>query len=620
MAAGSHDGMPLPMRFWMQGADEIPRGTWGAMERFVRGGQRQDPGSSLAKKHNRHPAQAERQSTIQGDAPTRRDEKRSTAQAQPHLGRDVRQSEPRATRHATSSKRSREDAGGERMLGKLCVRATWRQLLTVEQNAKKPTLEDFVKGKSIERRQMGADPTIAMGEREPARGGKLMKEALQFARDPRALEKERRRLCENFTSESSRKAKETKRQEVMQLANAVTEGGRPIPLATVTVERVAAALKRAGFKSGPQYLGELRLAHIEAGYELNACLTRCFRLCKKALERDSGPVRRAPEVRAEMVTCFRAKPKKNYGKLLLLPSLAYLMAMAWMLREIELREIRWEHMQLKEDGKLVTLQIRKSKTDQAGMGVRRTLTCCGKEVFDPVCAWRIANKLLNHKQKDEDLMFLTREGKPPSKQEVVNSWKWAAATPCSGRSARRSGAMHYVRSGMNISELAYLGRWKSSVVLTYAEEALEEVAANRGQKSSWSPADKSRVLEDRVPPATPSMPDFKPTEEKPVETVPARAEEHPWSCVIAPPKYLWVVTKGRGTANRPVHLVVRATWAIPLAKWTTACGWTFAERSAEFRFVPKPSLSHKKCRKCLTLRDGRDEDQGGGMLAPAFEV
>ena len=38
-----------------------------------------------------------------------------------------------------------------------------------------------------------------------------------------------------------------------------------------------------------------------------------------------------------------------------------------------------------------------------------------------------------------------------------------------GHSARRSGAMMYVRAGLPLQEVAFLGRWKSNVVLMYAE-------------------------------------------------------------------------------------------------------------------------------------------------------
>ena len=221
-------------------------------------------------------------------------------------------------------------------------------------------------------------------------GGKLMKEAMQLARDPKRLEKERSKLCQGFSSCSSRRAKEVKRQEVMTLAAKVSESGRPLPLSIQTVERVAAALKAAGFKSGPQYLGELRLAHVEAGYEVGSWLSRSLRLCKKALERDSGPTRRAPEVKAEQISTLKAKVGAGSRKMLEWPDLSYWWSMTWMLREIELRELRWKHVLIREDDKLVTLRICKSKVDQMGAGVRRTLTCCGKHTCEAVCAWKLA--------------------------------------------------------------------------------------------------------------------------------------------------------------------------------------------------------------------------------------
>ena len=38
--------------------------------------------------------------------------------------------------------------------------------------------------------------------------------------------------------------------------------------------------------------------------------------------------------------------------------------------------------------------------------------------------------------------------------------------------------MAYIRAGVTIEELAFLGRWKSSVVISYTEDALQEVSAN----------------------------------------------------------------------------------------------------------------------------------------------
>ena len=66
-----------------------------------------------------------------------------------------------------------------------------------------------------------------------------------------------------------------------------------------------------------------------------------------------------------------------------------------------------------------------------------------------------------------------------STRSMTQAWKSKLKEEMSGHSARRSGAMMYVRAGLPIQEVAFLGRWKSNVVLNYAEEALEEVPANQ---------------------------------------------------------------------------------------------------------------------------------------------
>ena len=530
------------------------------------------------------------------------------AKFRPHPGGDVRQGIPGNGGHEKDAKRSRTTSSHERTLGRLPLRPPWASIFAFQPNTKEVSLGDFVKGVNTGRTRPKSQGGETGAVEEPAKAGKLMREAMQLARDPSALERVKQRLQRDFNSSSSRRSKEVKRQEILELAKSVSPCGRPLPLSVEIVEGVSAAMKAAGFKSGAQYLGELRLAHVEAGYSVEPWLTRSFKLCKKALERDTGPTRRAPEIKAGQVSSLRAKGGQRVKKRLQWPVVAYLWAMTWMLREIELRGIRWSHIQVKPEGKLVTLNIHKSKTDQAGQGLRRTLTCCGKAPCDPVCAWALVQRLMKHKGEAEEPVFITNEGKHPSKQDVVNSWKWVAAAHCTGHSARRSGAMHYVRCGMCISELAYLGRWKSSVVLSYAEEALEEVAANRAVSVTPQGKEDSHQREHQTVKESNqgSEESTLPLEAGKRASLPRQDEGLAWSCLANPPKALWVVTKRRGTSTRPVHLVTNASWAIPIARWSTACGWLFAEKSTEFRFVPSPALTQKRCRKCLELKDRRD--------------
>lgn len=64
-----------------------------------------------------------------------------------------------------------------------------------------------------------------------------------------------------------------------------------------------------------------------------------------------------------------------------------------------------------------------------------------------------------------------REGRPPShcdggegatKAEIVSVWKRLRSRSVTGHSTRRSGALQYIRKGWAISQVGYLGRWKSN--------------------------------------------------------------------------------------------------------------------------------------------------------------
>ena len=146
-----------------------------------------------------------------------------------------------------------------------------------------------------------------------------------------------------------------------------------LPLSKEVVESVAAALKESGMKSGSQYLLELKLMHIEAGYEVEAWLKRTFDLCKKALERLRGPPPCAAEVRVGM-WCHEKLEARAVGKgLAEVPNLAFAWASLWMLKEIEVRKMKIQDITFPGEEKWVTIWLPTSKCDQEGRGVRRTL-------------------------------------------------------------------------------------------------------------------------------------------------------------------------------------------------------------------------------------------------------
>ena len=155
------------------------------------------------------------------------------------------------------------------------------------------------------------------------------------------------------------------------------------------------------------------------------------------------------------------------------PILAYAWAVIFMLRCAEVAAVRWVHVSVDKSKKIIALRIPISKTDQSGWGVFGMLRHAQMRL--DLCLEGVGGDL---RSKSEFVFVDNFEG-AKSTRNMAQAWKSKLKAEMSGHSARRSGAVMYVRAGLPLQEVAFLGRWQSNVVLTYAEEALEEVPANQ---------------------------------------------------------------------------------------------------------------------------------------------
>ena len=427
-------------------------------------------------------------------------------------------------------------------------------------------------------------------------------------------------LEDGFYADSSKGGRESRCQKVLEIARRVA-GGDPFPLTKRTVVATAACLKLAKLVSADQYLGMLKCMHVEEGYDVSEHLTRLFAQCKRSLKRDQGPENRAPEFRIEKIetTWLSWRGKGNLG--IQRPVLAYVWATHWMLREIELRESMIKDVALDEDLKQVTLTIRKSKTDQAAAGTRRTLRCiCQPCEGGTECVWSMAMlvlKMARGRDPDEPL-FITNKGEKTTKATMVAAWSKLLMKGIRGHSPRRSGAMRYVRAGLQIQELAFLGRWRSAAVLRYAEEALREMPTNvrLAQSSAFQLQEVAvKTVEKEEEERDPNGSTVEAVTEKTesaMATVAVKTDgeiplmEITEELVGRNEKQLFVRATTR-TPFRPAHLVTLANWRVPMAKWSTACGWKFAANPNGFKFVIDDTEDMHKCSKCKTAAELRDD-------------
>ena len=156
------------------------------------------------------------------------------------------------------------------------------------------------------------------------------------------------------------------------------------------------------------------------------------------------------------------------------------------------------------------------------------------------------------------------------------------------------------------------------MVLTYANDALQEVPANKnlvmdrvstgfeGCKTPWTPMPKTPNLTCRAP-VTPGL-----------EFVPELPEGQPEPKDEAKRKEsnaLWVASNDQRKGKRTWHKVVKAGWQIPLSNWSTACGWNFTKNPHKVSMSVSLLFNQTRCRKCIELMKIRDRVKEGQMLA-----
>ena len=155
------------------------------------------------------------------------------------------------------------------------------------------------------------------------------------------------------------------------------------PLTPFRIRVGAACLLSGHYRSVPGYLSEVKLEHIRLEHPWTDALALTLRGCSRACMRGLGPPQRAPEVRISLVA--RAEdpvfqPGVPGGPRR--PRRAFVVAMWWLLREIELAALTLHVSSVKvwtmEGRRRATLFLPLTKKDQQGRGAARTWACiCG---------------------------------------------------------------------------------------------------------------------------------------------------------------------------------------------------------------------------------------------------
>eukprot|EP00435_Cladocopium_sp_Y103_P050631 s157_g15.t1 len=240
------------------------------------------------------------------------------------------------------------------------------------------------KGKAKRNRQGKSGPQRdgghgIQGVSQPSNGKRSLDDITQMARDAGWVESARRRLKTKLYSKATLATKDSKRRRISEIMESccITIGNDG--LSQEDLLTIAAVLGEAGLKSADQYLGEVKLLQLESGISWPDVMERQMTMVKRALRRDVGPDCRAREFNPENISddIWEMKTTRKGSPVRI--AWSYSWATIWMLRCVELAQLRAKDIDLDFKKRRVSLHIRKSKTDQAAQGVRRTLKCCGRQ-------------------------------------------------------------------------------------------------------------------------------------------------------------------------------------------------------------------------------------------------
>lgn len=440
-----------------------------------------------------------------------------------------------------------------------------------------------------------------------------LRSAVKLAKAKGTLNEIVARVEEDFCANSSRASKSSKRRAVDEILKA---GGEGYPLTPFALKLLVGTLRESGYKSTSSYLVEAKLEHVERGHNWSSLLDRDFRLCMTAAKRGMGPRKKAAEVPEDVWSnhSLLEDPWQGNRKV---GHASHLFACGvhWMMREIEISGLSSEDVRFDPANRMVTLVWRESKKDTDGLSLSRTLQCLCVDGCDLKCPYAVMESLVNHatlRGTEGGFLAACKYGRRATKAEVVKDWKAIYGTKVTGHSARRSGALQYIRKGWAVIQAGYLGRWKSNVIMEYAQEALESLAINNtscfGGDSQMQLAQqlikggnemkidkeslKRKADLDVVNKLKAELELFKfDSKESKGSLEKAIKEIENNMCSAA--KYLPNLVKS--ARQQVVHANAKTLLYAPPNSWRTKCGWYYYASNYEFEEGPVEKVTCAKC-------------------------
>ena len=167
----------------------------------------------------------------------------------------------------------------------------------------------------------------------------------------------------------------------------------PLPMTQEKIFKVGALLKEGKYRSSAQYFSVAKQRHREAEYAWTDALDLAVQQAVRSINRGLGPARlkrdlfvdRAPsDLDAQLHAAYsrlQVPAEHQFAE----PCAVLAVATWFLLRGIEVANVRCTDLHLNRGERLVRLSLPVSKTDPAAKGCERSHVCICKPVHDPGC-------------------------------------------------------------------------------------------------------------------------------------------------------------------------------------------------------------------------------------------
>lgn len=413
----------------------------------------------------------------------------------------------------------------------------------------------------------------------------------------------------------------------------------PWPLTPTNIRCTAASFKMGGYRSAGVYFSAItsyQVRHLRTDVDVDGITRRCIKDCVRSIRRGLGATALKEAFDARLlvhITVVEDTAPFDFAKVEHLRD-ACLIAIWFMLREIEFSNAKLSHLTLVGDEVQLTLPLH--KTDTYGRLTTRSLQCCCRIRRSTLCPWHAAERHLVRVSLHQRLrggalfpLFPTAEGRTPSKYLVVNAFRKViseAGVPIDridpqGRSVPRfgghvmrvSGAQMLASSGIHIQLVQLLGRWSSQAIERYVQgshitqvpnipsEVLVGDDLQRGARDlRGSVASEEKAQQPDAPEVVPSASEAADPSQAEFDLL--RSQLETIQNTLNKPKEVYVARY----RARVLHIGMMEELNNPPHAWRTKCGWCYG--LTNFIRLSEVHPGARRCRKCFGLGDQESTD------------